>query len=77
MKVIVKYFARLREERGYAEERVDLATGATVADVWRAVTADQALPANILIAVNQEYARQDSPVVEGDEVAFFPPVTGG
>ena len=32
---------------------------------------------NLRYAVNQEMARLDTPVVDGDEVAFFPPVTGG
>ena len=31
----------------------------------------------IRVAVNQEYVELDHPVAEGDEVAFFPPVTGG
>jgi len=34
-------------------------------------------PANLLMAVNQEYVSLDTPVKAGDEVAFFPPVTGG
>ncbi|MHB8346686.1 MAG: MoaD/ThiS family protein [Acidiferrobacterales bacterium] len=46
------------------------------ADVWRRVSGSTA-PANVLIAINQEYASMDSPVRAGDEVAFFPPVTGG
>jgi molybdopterin synthase sulfur carrier subunit len=32
---------------------------------------------NLRYAVNQEMARLDTPVADGDEVAFFPPVTGG
>jgi molybdopterin converting factor small subunit len=35
------------------------------------------MPGNILMAVNQEYAEADQFVSDGDEVAFFPPVTGG
>jgi len=37
----------------------------------------EALPANILIAVNMEYKDASAVVHGGDEVAFFPPVTGG
>jgi molybdopterin synthase sulfur carrier subunit len=35
------------------------------------------LPPNLLMAVNMEYARADDVVKDEDEVAFFPPVTGG
>ena len=37
----------------------------------------QPFPANTLVAINQEYASPASAVRAGDEVAFFPPVTGG
>ena len=72
----VRYFASLRERLGRNEEQVQLAGIVTVADVWRRV-ANGPMPANTLIAINQEYAGPDSPVKAGDEVAFFPPVTGG
>jgi sulfur-carrier protein len=35
------------------------------------------MPESMLAAVNMEYAELDFPVQDGDEVAFFPPVTGG
>jgi molybdopterin synthase sulfur carrier subunit len=35
------------------------------------------MPPNTLVAINQEYATPEQPVRDGDEVAFFPPVTGG
>ncbi len=35
------------------------------------------LPDNILSAINMEYVKADARVKDGDEVAFFPPVTGG
>jgi molybdopterin synthase sulfur carrier subunit len=47
-----------------------------VADVWNQV-AGSAAPLRILAAVNQEYADLARKVRDGDEVAFFPPVTGG
>ena len=72
----VRYFASLRERLGRNEEQIQLAGIVTVADVWRRV-ANEPMPANTLIAINQEYAGPDSPVKAGDEVAFFPPVTGG
>lgn len=72
----VRYFASLRERMGKDEEQVQAAGIATVADVWRRV-AREPMPANTLMAINQEYAAPDAPVRAGDEVAFFPPVTGG
>lgn len=72
----VRYFASLRERMGKGEEQVQAAGIATVADVWRRVSREP-MPADTLMAINQEYAAVDAPVRAGDEVAFFPPVTGG
>jgi len=72
----VRFFASLRERLGRSEEQVEAAGLSCVADVWSRVSADP-LPANTLVAINQEYASPGSPVRAGDEVAFFPPVTGG
>ncbi len=80
----VLYFAALRERLGMAEEEVDWpAAGGTVACL-RARLAERhddlaalfAAP-ELKIAVNQRYARADTLVRPGDEVALFPPVTGG
>jgi molybdopterin synthase sulfur carrier subunit len=49
----------------------------TVADVWARVAPEQPLGGQVLMAVNMDYAQADQPVSDGDEVAFFPPVTGG
>ena len=72
----VRYFASLRERLGRSQEQVEAKGIVTVADLWRRV-ASEPMAANTLIAINQEYAGPDSPVKAGDEVAFFPPVTGG
>lgn len=77
MSIQVKYFASLRERVGRSEESVDAATVATVLDVWNRASQGQAMPGNLLMAVNHEHAEPDHPVKDGDEVAFFPPVTGG
>jgi molybdopterin synthase sulfur carrier subunit len=45
--------------------------------VWNVCTQKSELPSNILVAINQEYVKPDTMVKSGDEVAFFPPVTGG
>lgn len=79
MAVTVKYFASLRELVGRAEERLELDNrNLTVADLWGQVAGGgKSLPANVLAAVNKEYVKGDARVKDGDEVAFFPPVTGG
>jgi molybdopterin synthase sulfur carrier subunit len=57
------------------------ANAVQVQDVWRAVVRDHPALASFTramsTAVNLEYARLDSPVRDGDEVAFLPPVSGG
>lgn len=83
--VTVLYFARLRERLGLDHETIVLPTGvACVADLrdWlmqRGGEWESALGADrsIRVAVNQDMARADTPIGDGDEVAFFPPVTGG
>lgn len=77
MPIHVKYFASLRERMGRAEDVVDALDVDTVADVWAHVSEGLELPSNVLVAVNMEYASPDHPVKDGDEVAFFPPITGG
>jgi molybdopterin synthase sulfur carrier subunit len=77
MAIQVKYFASLRDRLGRGEDQLDFTDVTTVADVWKQLWPDTPLPANTLTAVNQEYTDPDHPVADGDEVAFFPPVTGG
>jgi molybdopterin synthase sulfur carrier subunit len=74
--ITVRYFASLRERVGRGEEQVEAQGVSCVADVWSRVSGEP-LPANTLVAINQEYASLTSIVRAGDEVAFFPPVTGG
>ncbi|QKT03212.1 molybdopterin converting factor subunit 1 [Ectothiorhodospiraceae bacterium 2226] len=77
MAITVKYFASMRERIGRAEDALDTDGLHTVGEVWARVAPTEALPGNVLMAVNQEYADPSHPVRDGDEVAFFPPVTGG
>ena len=83
MKVRVLFFARLREQLGSSGEDVDIADGAGVAALRaqlasRSAAWREALEArNLRIAVNQDMAAADQVLKAGDEVAFFPPVTGG
>jgi len=76
MSIKVRYFAGLREQLGREHEDLDARGIETAADVWKQVSSRD-LPANTLVAINQEYAKPGDPVTDGDEVAFFPPVTGG
>jgi sulfur-carrier protein len=79
------YFAWLRERVGTAEERIELPAGvATVGALiaWLQArgpghAAAFAVANRVRCAVNQEFAGPDAAVRPGDEVAFFPPVTGG
>ena len=73
----VKFFASLREVVGQAENELDAGSCATVLEVWNTATANMALPENTLMAVNMDYVDASHSVNAGDEVAFFPPVTGG
>ena len=77
MQLKVKFFASLSEQTGLTETTVDTDNPATVLDAWNLATGDQTLPVNILCAINMAYARLDDSVSDGDEIAFFPPVTGG
>ncbi|MEX2199567.1 MAG: molybdopterin converting factor subunit 1 [Burkholderiales bacterium] len=85
MKVKLLYFAALREQLGTAGEALELPAGVgTVAALrshlrgrggaWELALADSKL---VRTAVNQDMAPPSAPVKAGDEVAFFPPVTGG
>jgi sulfur-carrier protein len=75
--ITVKYFASLKESLGRSQDLMEPGTVATVQDVWAKVAIDTELPSNLLVAVNLEYADMNHRVNDGDEVAFFPPVTGG
>jgi len=83
--ITLLYFARLREELGSASEQLDLPGGVDHVEglmewlrqrggVWREQFGGGR---PVLAAVNQELAAADTAVCDGDEIAFFPPVTGG
>jgi sulfur-carrier protein len=77
MSIKVRFFARLREQFGHSELELPATTASTVLQVWQHCTQQPELAANILAAVNMQYVQGDQAVRDGDEVAFFPPVTGG
>jgi molybdopterin converting factor subunit 1 len=75
------FFAAYRDLLGTSELSVELAGGATVADLVRVLRARGApfdrLPAEPAVAVNHAYVDGSEPLASGDEVAFIPPVAGG
>jgi molybdopterin synthase sulfur carrier subunit len=81
----IRYFAWLRGKVGRGAEDVTPPDEvATVGDLMPWLSADRpglaealAQPGVIRAAVNQDYANLEHPIKAGDEVAFFPPVTGG
>ncbi|OUR64831.1 molybdopterin synthase sulfur carrier subunit [Methylophaga sp. 42_25_T18] len=75
MSIQVKFFASLREQVGVSDIAIDAAE--TAGDAWNIATDNAETPANLLVAVNLDYAQLNTAVFDGDEVAFFPPVTGG
>lgn len=73
----VLFFASLREQFDKDSHSIASDSAISAKEVWRRSSSQDSLPNNILISVNQEYANMESMVQPGDEVAFFPPVTGG
>jgi len=84
MTIQLLYFASLREALGVSGEELTLPAGvadvatlrkhlAARGDAWRALTQSQSLRA----ALNQRMVGPEAAIADGDEVAFFPPVTGG
>ena len=67
----------MREYLDVSERDIATDNIRVVADVWRAIAAGKPMPDNTLCAVNQSQADTQFSVNDGDEVAFFPPVTGG
>ena len=81
----IRYFAWMREHTGTASEELSLPAEITtvgqLADHLKATSYGHNIALRnmktVRVAVNQQYAQLDSPISDTDEVAFFPPVTGG
>ena len=80
----LRYFASLRESLGVGDEQIELPAGVhdlpgltrwlqARGNTWAAALSDKRLQA----AINQEIVKPDATITDGDEIAWFPPVTGG
>lgn len=83
MNLTVRYFASIREAAGSASEALDTQAG-TIAELRTELLARGGAIAEALapgravrMALNQQLAHEHAGLTAGDEVAFFPPVTGG
>jgi molybdopterin synthase catalytic subunit len=81
MNITIRYFARYREVTGRSNEAFTLEDGATVAQAGAALIARYPDLAELLsrsiYAVNRQYVPADTPLREGDELVFIPPMAGG
>lgn len=78
MHIQVLLFASLRERFGRGSLELELITTTSVGGLWQQLSgSNEHLPERVLSAVNQQFADHEVMLRDGDEVAFFPPVTGG
>jgi len=77
MSIKVRYFASLKELLGRSEDELEFMGDISVIEAWKRVNKNIEMPENTLAAINMEYVAVNSLLHDGDEVAFFPPVTGG
>ena len=80
MKVNVRYFGQFRDFTGKRDEVLEVEAGITVEEIRehvRGIYAKIAAKEEVLVAVNGSFGSLDQVIKESDEVAFFPPVSGG
>ena len=81
MKIDVTLFATLKEMESKKQINIEISEPATVARLLAEVSNQypqiKNSSGNILVSINQEFASRDQIIVIGDEVAMFPPVSGG
>ena len=78
MQISVKYFASLRELLGSPGTTLDVGDDISVNELWQSIISEHDVEfENVMMTVNHEYVKPEYRLQSGDEVAFFPPVTGG
>lgn len=81
MRLKLLFFAGHREALGAASRQFEMPEGSTVADLFEALCgkypALRELEGRTIVAVNRDQAGWDRRLGDGDEVAFYPPVSGG
>ena len=81
MRITIRLFARLREIAGTGELQRTLPAQPTAETAWHELAREFPALAEyrgvVSCAVNEQYARFDTRLEDGDEVAFLPPVSGG
>ncbi|MBM4391768.1 MAG: MoaD/ThiS family protein [Deltaproteobacteria bacterium] len=75
MRVVIRYFAALRDIKHRVEETVELPEGTTALGAYAAMGLPTALP--VAFAVNMERVPGGTALAHGDELVFLPPVGGG
>ena len=78
MKIL--YFASLKENLNTAHDEINVGSPVSISSIKKQLIEKygaQHFPVNIMCAVNHKVANENTKVCESDEVAFFPPVTGG
>jgi len=79
MKIQLYYFALLQDQRGLAEEQLQIEPQ-TVSQLYSALKTQHQFtlkPEALRISVNEQFVSWDTPLEDGDEVVFIPPVSGG
>lgn len=81
VRIKVLFFGTLKDHTGIAEESIEVSPGATSTSVFDSYAARcpalETHRASIAAAVNQQFVRRQTPLNDGDELAFLPPVSGG